>query len=254
MPRVAAVSDLHGRLPRDLGGYPNVPDCDVLVIAGDICPDFHGAGSNRPQRPGSTALQHVYDKGEAAQTNWLNTTFREWLMDVRRLGIHNIVSIAGNHDFVFERKVEPKDLPWTYLWDSETAVEGLRFYGVPWCPKLSRWAFYGDERRLRLAYDAVPQGMDVLISHSPPKGFGDRIPPHSKFNPDDHAIFVGTEVLTNRLPQKLPRAVVCGHIHEGRGRYEYGNGETTIYNVAYLNEEYEPYPGPPCTILDVLDD
>lgn len=135
MPVVAAISDLHGRLPRDSGGYVRVPPCDVLVIAGDICPDFHGAGSARPTRPGSKTFQHVYDKGEAAQTNWLNDEFREWLEDARAFA-GEVVAIAGNHDFVFERKLEPHNLPWTYLWDSEATVEGLRFYGVPLVPKI----------------------------------------------------------------------------------------------------------------------
>lgn len=243
MPHVEAISDIHGRLPRVAGGYPAVPPCDVLVIAGDIAPDFHGTSSSRPVRPGSKTFAHVYDKGEAQQSNWLAGPFREWLEDVRKHSTQNIVAIAGNHDFVFEAKVEPRDLPWTYLWDSEAVVEGLRFYGVPWCPKLGSWAFYADTRRLRMAYEAVPDNVDCLISHSPPRGYGDKIPTTSPFNSGYQDHHVGTAELTNILYEKKPCVVVSGHIHEGRGRFEYpvNKGATTIYNVAYLNEYYEPY-------------
>lgn len=252
MPRVAAISDLHGRLPRVAGGYPDVPACDVLVIAGDVAPDFHGHGTSQPVRPGSKTFQHVYDKGEAAQANWLNTNFRDWLMDI--IGHHGceVVGIAGNHDFVFERRLEPRDLPWTYLRDAESHVAGLSFYGVPWCPKLGRWAFYADERRLRLAYAAVPENIDVLISHSPPYGYGDTVPETSPFGMPGETLHVGTHQLTDILKEKKPRAVVSGHIHEGRGRHEYA-GHTVVYNVAYLNDNYRPHPGPACTILDVLE-
>lgn len=253
MPRVAAISDLHGRLPRVAGGYPAVPPCDVLVLAGDIAPDFHGKSSRRPKRPGSKEFGWVYDRGENAQSNWLNTDFRGWLEDVRARCGCEVVGIAGNHDFAFESKIEPKDLPWRYLWDAEAAVAGLRFYGVPWCPKLGRWAFYADDRRLTMAYAAVPERVDVLISHSPPLGYGDTVPETSRFGMPGETLHVGTPQLTNTLSEKAPRCVVSGHIHEGRGRHEYPENGTVVYNVAYLDDDYNPHPGDACTILDVLE-
>lgn len=122
----------------------------------------------------------------------------------------------------------------------------------PWCPKLGRWAFYAPEKRLRMAYAAVPEDVDVLISHSPPFGYGDTVPETSPFGIPGETLHVGTHALTDVLKEKKPRAVVSGHIHEGRGRHEYA-GPTVVYNVAYLNDEYMPHPGDPCTMLDVLE-
>lgn len=230
-PVVAAVSDMHGVLPRGEGGYPDVPDCDVLVIGGDICPDF----------------ESKFDKGETRQANWLHDDFRQWLVDTE---VDHIVGIAGNHDFVFERGLQP-GLPWTYLQDSLTRVCGLSIYGTPWCPRLGRWAFYADERRLRAVYEAVPEYLDILISHSPPHGYGDSIPPMSRFNPSKQEINVGTHQLTNILYEKKPKAVVSGHIHEARGVYEYHSHGTKVYNVSYLTAAYKPHEPPACTILDL---
>lgn len=234
-PVVAAISDVHGVLPRGAGGYPDVPDCDILIIAGDICPDY---------------LNSSYDKGEARQANWLAGDFKDWLHDIKAEDSDpHIIGIAGNHDFVFERGIHPS-LPWTYLKDREERVEGLRIYGTPWCPNLTNWAFYADDRRLRYIYEGIPQGLDILISHSPPFNYGDVVPAQSRFNMSKHDIHVGTHQLTNVLYDKAPRIVISGHIHGGRGRHEYHSKGVVIYNVAYLTDDYEPWDLPACTVIE----
>lgn len=42
--KIAAVSDLHGHLPA-------IPECDLLLIAGDVCPDFNTALVDEAYRP-----------------------------------------------------------------------------------------------------------------------------------------------------------------------------------------------------------
>jgi len=228
---VYAVSDIHGRLPDPA----DLPVCDVLIVAGDICPDF---------------LNSSYDKGEARQANWLHKEFRKWLEDCYAEGVSEIVGIAGNHDFVFERGIQPHDLPWTYLQDRVETICGLSMAGVPWCPNLARWAFYADDKRLKAKYEALPDGLDILISHSPPHGYGDLIPKNSRFNYSAHDINVGTHQLTNILYEKAPKVVISGHIHEGRGRYEYHSKGVVVYNVSYLTEQYKPYALPSFTEIE----
>ena len=50
--KVVATSDLHGTLPP-------IPACDLLLIAGDVCP--------------------VWDHKLFFQDIWLRTTFTDWL-------------------------------------------------------------------------------------------------------------------------------------------------------------------------------
>lgn len=205
--RIVATSDFHGRLPA-------TPPCDLLVIAGDICPDF-GRGA-----------------AVAGQLAWLNTTFRDWLVAQPAKAI---VGIAGNHDFVFEtmeRQVEELCLPWIYLRDSLTKVHGLYVYGVPWVPNLSRWAFHLDDAGLDRAFDAVPDFADIVISHGPPLGYCDHT--CARYGDMD----VGCDATNRMLARVRPMLLFCGHIHEAFGDAVHPSG-TFVYNVSYVNENYE---------------
>ena len=136
--------------------------------------------------------------------------FGEWLM--RQPHPHKIV-VAGNHDFLFEREPQiarsllPLDAH--YLRDSEITLGGLRFWGSPWQPWFFDWAF--NLRRgpaLAAKWALIPDGIDVLITHSPPLGTADR-----NANGED----VGCADLAEAMRRLKPRLSVFGHIHEGYG-------------------------------------
>ncbi len=219
--KIVAVSDLHGNLPE-------LPECDVLVIAGDICPDFMSY---------SMALRG--DKGEQRQRHWLETDFREWL---KKVPAKEVVGIAGNHDFVFEHRfLIPKDLRWHYLRDEAVEIDGVRFYGSPWVPNLPKWAFHGsDEFLYRRAEAAIEEPrIDVLVVHGPPYGYADKCGP--KYGLD--GLHVGDRHTNEIIAMQRPKAIFCGHIHEGFGEYNipHNNGESSkLYNVAFVDEVYEP--------------
>lgn len=200
---IQAVSDLHGTLP-------DVPACDLLLIAGDVCP--------------------VEDHDIHFQAQWLNTTFRAWLS-----GLHarHVVGVCGNHDFVFEKRPDlvPTDLPWTYLQDSGCTIEGLRVWGTPWQPRFFDWAFNLDEPELAAKWRLIPDGTDVLVLHGPPHGIGDAVPRRGGVVEN-----TGSPSLLERIRAVGPRVVVFGHIHEGRG--EYRLGETVLANVTVVDEKY----------------
>lgn len=235
MPRIYAISDTHGFLPDPA----SIPDCDILIHAGDVCPDFHQMSF---ARYGTDRNKPIMDRGEQRQRHWLDTQFRSWLeaMAARQI---EVVGIAGNHDFVFEKSfLIPDDLPWYYLRDEELVIPHesgtkLRIYGTPWVPKLARWAFYGSPEAIKARAEAIPEGIDILISHGPPFGLCDRVVP--RFG-DCH---VGDTELTNELDRIRPKVVVCGHIHEGYGvdYFECSDrSKVTVVNAAYVTEDYVP--------------
>lgn len=214
--RIAAVADLHGHLP-------DVPACDVLVVAGDVTP----TSSHDPD----------------FQARWLDTDFRAWL---GRVPARHVVGIAGNHDFVFERAPQavPADLPWTYLQDDAATIDGVTFWGSPWTPWFHDWAFNApqgdaDEAFLAARYAAIPAGTDVLVVHGPPAGFGDATA---------SGLRVGSAALLDAIDRLQPAVCVFGHIHEDRGAWT--RGATRLANVSAVDLQYR-LTGEPVRTFDL---
>jgi Icc-related predicted phosphoesterase len=201
--KIVAISDQHGVLPE-------IPPCDLLLIAGDICP--------------------VRNHGAHYQAAWLDTEFRQWLDTLRQ--VRQVVGIAGNHDFVFQNEpgLVPRDLRWTYLEDSLTEFECLTIWGTPWQPWFHEWAFNGTPELLQQKWALMPAQLDILVVHGPPHGYGDAVPRRGGV---EHT---GCPHLLRRIEQIKPRLVVFGHIHEGRG--EWRLGESILANVTILDVRY----------------
>lgn len=202
--RIACVSDLHGHLP-------DVPECDLLLIGGDIVP-------TTMHRPEYSAL-------------WMESALKPWLEKIPV----PVIAVAGNHDLIFERRKDlVPPLPWTYLEDSGTEFGGLKVHGSPVQPEFCDWAFNRTESQLREHWAMVPEDTEILLLHGPPYGYGDVS--------DYSSRHLGSPSLTERL-RGLPKLklAVCGHIHGGRGVYPFGDAR--IVNAAYLDEQYRPRGG-----------
>lgn len=201
--RIACISDLHGKLPE------TTPKCDVLVIAGDICP----------------ATDHKVH----FQNVWLATTFKDWLNEQPAF---KVIAVPGNHDWIYQKQrwMAP-DLPLTMLIDEAYEYRGLRFYGTPWQPVFMDWAFNLTEPELAEKFSMIPQHVDVLISHGPPHGYGDVVK-----GKGEH---LGSRSLHGAIVSRNIQAVVCGHIHTGHGIYEMGE-DTIVVNASALDERYRP--------------
>ena len=214
--KIITTSDLHGRLPE-------IPECDLLLIAGDLCPDyFH----DRPNR--------LMNKGEQRQRHWLDTEFRKWLDDIPA---KQVVGIAGNHDYVFEHQfLIPEGLRWTYLCDELAITHGLRIWGTPYVPHLPRWAFHLDDRGLEARAQGIPEGIDILLSHGPPYEYLDCV--DERYGGPKP---VGDIWLAMELYRIQPKVFVCGHIHEQGGKEViHPDTGTVIRNASLVNIDYEP--------------
>ena len=194
------LSDLHGNLP-------TLPECDVVLIAGDIC--THG-----PRK---------------FQLHWMDTQLRQWLESLHK----PVFACAGNHDWpMYENlsQIKGMRLPWTYLQDESVVYEGFKIYGSPHSKIFYDWAFNLTEAKLMGKWNLIPDDTNILITHSPPKYYGDK-------NPDGE--FCGSESLAWRIGQLSElRLAVFGHIHHAMG--EYKSGDTILVNASLTNERYEP--------------
>jgi len=201
--KIVALSDLHGHLP------DRIPACDLLVIAGDICPDY------------------------VVQREWLDTAFRSWLS--RRRARH-VVATWGNHDFAGEAGDVPP-LPCTFLVDETIEIDGLRIHGTPWTPVCSRFAFTEDEDVLEGCFSRIPSNLDLLISHGPPHEWADL---------SRHGTHDGSIVLRQAVERARPRVTICGHVHRARGSVTVPWGR--VENVASLDEARVPRAMPYVTL------
>lgn len=200
--KIVAISDLHGFLP-------DIPPCDLLLIAGDICP--------------------VSSHNFLFQAHWLDSEFRAWL---KSAPAQQAVFVAGNHDFVFEREPQlvPKDLPAVYLQDSGFQWRGLNIWGTPWQPWFFDWAFNLHEPELAPRWELIPPNTDILLLHGPPYGYGDGVPERGGVRR------TGSPSLLARIQKIKPKLAVFGHIHEGRG--EWRVGEIVLANVTIVDANY----------------
>jgi 3',5'-cyclic AMP phosphodiesterase CpdA len=197
---VVALSDQHGRLPP-------VPPCDVLVVAGDVCP--------------------IADHSERTQREFLEGAFAEWLAGAEA---EVVVGIAGNHDLLAEN--DPgfmAGLPWTYLLDSGTTACGLALWGTPWCPEFGDWAYMEPDVRLHRYFDRIPEGLDLLVAHTPPFEVLDLA---------RRGVMAGSQALRDALLRARPAACVFGHIHEGHGVADLEG--IHCHNVSVVDHRYVP--------------
>lgn len=224
--KIVCVSDPHGQLPE-------IPPCELLLISGDICP---------------ATDHHVY-----FQLDWLDTTFRYWLMNAPA---KRIVGVAGNHDYAFQHAPSqiPK-LPWVYLENATYEWEGLKIYGSPWQLWFYDWAFnaprIAGEEFLAKVYQKIEPETDIIITHGPPWGGHPQHMQDSDLTqgfrgqPQEH---VGSKALLDRMKVIHPRVVVTGHIHGGHGCYDVQLSEDEskeswpcfVANASVMDEKYRP--------------
>lgn len=205
--RVVCISDTHMQCRR-----VEIPPGDVLIHAGDLT--------------GSGTLEEL-----ASEAAWLRTMPHA----------HKVI-IAGNHDFCFERRGESAQAlcdGLIYLEDAEVTVAGLRIYGSPWQPRFFDWAFNLDRGEpLRRAWSMIPEGLDVLVTHGPPRSFGDRTAAGAA---------VGCDDLLDATRRTAPTYHIFGHIHEGYGVHR--EGSTTYVNASTVDLGYRPVNPP--VVLEV---
>nr|CCA19296.1 calcineurinlike phosphoesterase putative [Albugo laibachii Nc14] len=220
--RVVCVSDTHG-LHEILAKNAPFPAGDLFIHAGD----FTDTGDR----------QEVID-------------FNKW---VGTLPYKYKIVIAGNHDSTFDSAFYAQN--WQkyghavqhdpaqvralltnalYLEDQAVMIDGFKVFGSPWQPEFCSWAFNLPRgEALNEKWLAIPSDVDILVTHTPPMGYGDRVCFHN-----DHVnIHVGdAELLTHITKRIKPILHVFGHVHEGYGSVFDGN--TTFFNASSCTHKY----------------
>ena len=124
--------------------------------------------------------------------------------------------IGGNHDFFVEEHAElfrellPESI--TYLEDAGIIIDGIHLWGSPVLPDLINWAF-GKTRgaAMKAHWDLIPDNIDILITHTPPKGILDLTSAGKS---------IGCEDLRASVDKLQPRVHIFGHVHESYGQLQ----------------------------------
>eukprot|EP00298_Acanthocystis_sp_HF-20_P030597 c980_g1_i1.p1 GENE.c980_g1_i1~~c980_g1_i1.p1 ORF type:complete len:290 (+),score=104.97 c980_g1_i1:36-872(+) len=217
MIRFVCISDTHGMHSK----IPNIPEGDVLIHAGDIT-----------------------NVGEPSQFR----SFDEW---IGNLPHKYKVVIAGNHDTTIQKgfsethpryrhtaaqaaeaqEILQKTKNFIYLEDQSVNILGYNIFGSPWQPEFCDWAFNLDRGTpCRLAWEKIPTETEILITHGPPVGYGDRCASGHR---------AGCVDLLATIQERVnPLYHISGHIHEGYGVK--ADGLTTYINASTCTFNYRP--------------
>lgn len=199
--KITFISDTHGKHEQ-----LTIPkDTELLIHAGDI--------SNIGRIQGVQEFLDWYDQ----------------------IDVPHKVFIGGNHDFLLEnnrslfRSMLDNYPNLTYLEDSGTEINGIKMWGSPITPFFHNWAFNrwrGED--IKKYWDLMPDHLDILITHGPPHGYGDKTADGQ---------LVGCVDLLAAVERTRPQYHAFGHIHEAYGISK--NEHTTFVNASVLNLRYQ---------------
>lgn len=211
MTKITFISDTHGMhqsLSRIYYGSNLSGGGDILIHGGDVS----SRGNERQVRQ-----------------------FLKWFDNIE--GYKHKIFIAGNHDFIFERRPDKikeilKDYSndIIYLEDSWCMIDDIKIYGFPWQPKFYDWAFNLEDEgeRMEEKIERIPDDVDTLITHGPPFGILDRTA--------REGLNVGSKSVAKRVKKIKPHLHLFGHIHEGYGLVE--ENDIIYINGSVLDEKY----------------
>ena len=192
--RIVCLSDTHNKPMME-----QVPDGDILIHAGDA------------------TIRGTFDEV---------VEFAKWFYSLPHL--HKIF-VPGNHDWLYQRNPKMANSLLPSLHDQLIEIEGLRIYGSSWQPEFHNWAF-GLPRgeQLREVWANIPESVDILVTHTPPRHIRDKIPKSGH---------VGCDDLYSRVLSVRPKLHVFGHIHSSYGTTIQDG--TIFVNASICNEAYE---------------
>ena len=217
--KIVAISDMHGHLK-------DVPECDLLIIAGDISP-----------------LRIQSDT--AKMLEWLEDDFMPWL---ERQLCQKVVLVAGNHDFIFEADGIQEEVTrifnmysswFTYLENETVKIDiddhEISIFGTPYCSTFGGWPFMYEDDLLADFFKEIPSKVDIIVSHDAPYGTSD-VCLEGEIKFQGH---IGNKPLAEALKNVEFKYLFHGHLHTSNHNAEELNGGL-VYNVSLLNEDYKP--------------
>jgi Icc-related predicted phosphoesterase len=218
--RIVCISDTHNQTPK-------LPRGDVLIHAGDLT--NQGSYSELKKTVEWLERQDFEAKVVVAGTD-IHLESRSLLADGHDAGNHDITldepffqenqgswKWPNPQDTEACRKLLIESNSITYLENTSVTIlltgsgTYFRVFGSPCTPKQANWAFQYTRDEAEEIWSKIPDGVDIVVTHTPPKGHCDGSAKGLKDGRE------GCPALLSRLEKTRPLLSVCGHIHGGRG-------------------------------------
>ena len=190
----------------------------LLTVPEDIDMVIHSGDATNPRDP------------YASEQEMLN--FISWFGS---LPIRHKVFVAGNHDLCIERnlvtKIDFMKNGIVYLENDYAEVEGLKIWGSPFTPSFGQgWAFNKKRSALHDIWKEIPDDVDIVVTHGPPKGILDLA--YHQLNCIE---FCGDEALRKRMYLLNPKLCLFGHIHNNEDIINAGTMKLSNHDTIYSN-------------------
>jgi len=200
--------------------------------------DTHNHDISLLELPAGDVLIHAGDwtnRGSLVEVS----RFNQFCADVKDRYTHGIFVVPGNHDFLAQKEASlcrATLTNCTMLIDQEATIGGKRFYFSPHSPIFFDWAFMEEEDKLVRIFSGIPDGLDVLVTHTPPYGVLDEVQEDFKVK------YLGCSALLDAIQDKKPKVHIFGHIHQGYGARRLA--DTQFINASLCDERYSPVNRP----------
>ncbi|MGC9310079.1 MAG: metallophosphoesterase family protein [Candidatus Nanoarchaeia archaeon] len=256
MVKILAIGDPHGKLP-------NIPrDVDLILLTGDIGKsDIWRRIAFKNIERESKGLEPIEDKEKIKKGYY--EVYNSSIKILKKLSkIAPIYLVFGNIEKNNAQTKEiskevGKKLPSLMdfikknknihlLNNVKRNFRGIRLAGIPfygdigWLKKFEK-PEKDEEKKYRKSTEKEKRvlkwfggHLDILICHQPPYSILDKVnfPQAPKNWQGKHA---GSKVILNYIKKHQPKYVLCGHIHEGKGKKRIG--KTIVYNLGVAGKQ-----------------
>jgi Icc-related predicted phosphoesterase len=196
--------------------------------------DTHGRHEQVQIPEGTDMLIHAGDFSNIKSPPFNYNEVNKFLMWLEQQPVKYKVIIAGNHDTSIESRLitknDFKDKGIIYLEHELIEIEGIKIFGSPYTPEFHNWAFNRKREKLGKIWDTIPDDIDVLITHGPPKGILDSA------SRDKHVSErVGCFALLIKVLKIQPKLHIFGHIHDNQDNKNNGTFKLLNYKTIFAN-------------------
>lgn len=219
--KILAIGDPHGKLPRNLDKIVSKNKIDLIVCVGDIPPvpkAFRkGEIDHFPKRflkKADTLFKEIIKELCAYRKPVLILRGNMYLTGSRNRLTKTIFSSHKNLIYKKTGKVKVNDEEFVLF---DMSFEPHMYKNTDsWMRK----QFVLTKRRgIKINKLLKKTKNPIIVSHAPPFGYLDRTIRGKR----------GSKILLKLIRKYKPRLVLCGHIHEARGKAEIG--KTKVYNL-----------------------